>query len=176
MIESGDDTALIIAVRLPPALERLRQRGVRDAGQGLPAHVTLLYPFLDPSRIGPDVLTAIHRVTDRVDAFTYRLVGRGTWPGTLYATVEPERPFRSLFEALAAAFPSHPIYRGRFPFIPHVTIADDVAGGDDDIAADPAWADLPVRLVARGADLLVREPDRWSVRHHLPFRTVGESS
>jgi 2'-5' RNA ligase len=174
--EPRDDTALIIAVRLPPALERLRQRGVRDAGDGLPAHVTLLYPFLGPSAIGADVLAAIRRVTGGADAFPYSLVGRGTWPGTLYATVEPERPFRSLYEALAAAFPDHPIYGGRFPFTPHVTIADGSAGGDDDIAGDPAWADLPVRLVARGADLLVRGADRWSVRHHLPFRSVGESS
>jgi 2'-5' RNA ligase len=176
MIESGDETALIIAVRLPPALERLRQRGVRDASRGLPAHITLLYPFLGPSAIGAEVVASIRGVTDGVDAFTYRLVGRGIWPATLYATVEPERPFRSLYEALAAVFPSHPIYRGRFPFSPHVTIADGLGGGDHDVAADPAWSDLPVRRAARGADLLVRETDRWSVRHHLPFRTVGKSS
>ena len=43
--------ALILELPLPPGLETLRRRHVEDAATpGLPAHVTLLYPFAEPAR------------------------------------------------------------------------------------------------------------------------------
>lgn len=54
---AGDQTAVIVPV---PATERVvgrhRARLDRAAGWGVPAHVTVLYPFLLPEELGPDAL------------------------------------------------------------------------------------------------------------------------
>ena len=39
-------SGVIVRIRLPPELEELRQRHDPMAPFGVPAHVTLLYPFL----------------------------------------------------------------------------------------------------------------------------------
>lgn len=40
-------TALVLVVSVPPALEALRLRSIADAAHGVPAHITLLFPFAD---------------------------------------------------------------------------------------------------------------------------------
>jgi len=50
-LRPSEASALIIGVSLPAGLEALRQRHVADAANGLPAHVTLAYPFAWPESI-----------------------------------------------------------------------------------------------------------------------------
>jgi hypothetical protein len=47
----SEDTAVVVPVELPGPLEMLRRLGTPDAERGLPAHVTLLYPFVDPLEV-----------------------------------------------------------------------------------------------------------------------------
>ncbi len=175
MAHPGDDTALIIPVRLPAPLEALRRRAIPDAGLGLPAHVTLLYPFARREALDRDVHALLARVLAGVDAFEFELRGRATWPDVLFVSVEPDLPFRSLHEDLAAAFPAYPIYGGRFDFVPHVTIAEGAFAVLPEVADDPAWRVLPARRVARSAELVVRDTARWNVRWRFRLRTDSAS-
>jgi 2'-5' RNA ligase len=169
----GDDTALIVAVRLPRPLEALRRRAIPDARSGLPAHVTLLFPFAPLEALDDDLRALLAGVLAGVDAFAFELRRQGRWPEVLFATVEPDLPFRSLHDRLAAAFPAYPIYGGRFDFVPHVTIAEGPLAAGPEIADDPAWRPLPVRRTARSADLVVRDGDRWNVRWRFGFRHIA---
>ncbi len=164
------ETALIVPARLPRALEAVRRQAVRDAGVGLPAHVTLLYPFVPPGALDPRLRTAISDAMATHAQFSYRLSGPGLWPETLYASVEPEAPFRSLYDDLAAAFPAFPIYDGAFDFVPHVTIAEGASAGLPEIANDPAWAALPATLIARFVVLIVRDAAGWKTKWRFPLR------
>ncbi len=65
MVTTADQTALIVPIRLPAPLERLRQRGVRDAPYGLPAHATLLYPFAPPETLDDELRTQVARIVAR---------------------------------------------------------------------------------------------------------------
>ena len=47
----SEQSAVIVRVRLPGGLERLRRDGVGDADVGVPAHMTMLYPFVAPDRL-----------------------------------------------------------------------------------------------------------------------------
>jgi len=164
MTDASDDTGLIVPVRLPPALEALRRQGVADSRFGLPAHATLLFPFAAPEALDGNLRARVEGIVSGHVAFRYRLTRRDAWPGTLYAAVEPELGFLSLFEDLAAAFPEYPLYRGAFPFAPHVTIVEGADAVAPEIIRHPAWASLPVTRVADSVDLIVREAGRWRTR------------
>jgi 2'-5' RNA ligase len=167
----GDDTALIVPVRLPAPLEALRRRAIPDAGLGLPAHVTLLYPFARREALDGDLHALLAGALAGVDAFAFELRSQARWPEVLFVSVEPDLAFRSLHEGLAAAFPAYPIYGGRFDFVPHVTIAEGSFAARPATADDPAWQVLPARRVARSAELVVRDAERWNVRWRFQFRT-----
>jgi 2'-5' RNA ligase len=170
MADAGDGTALIITLRLPAALEDLRRRCVPDAAAGLPAHATLLYPFMAAQALDDAVRATLERVISPHAAFSFRLAGLGRWPGVLFASVEPEAPFRSLYADLLAAFPQFPSGRGRFEFVPHVTIAVEPAASAPETAIDPAWRSLPVGRRASRAELIIRGPTGWDGRWSFPMR------
>ena len=164
------ETGLIVRVRLPRTLEAVRRVGVRDAGSGLPAHVTLLYPFVQPDAFDRRLRDAIAEVIARHAAFPCRLAGPARWPEVLYASVEPEAPFRSLQADLAAAFPGFPIYGGSLDFVPHVTIAEGAPAAEADTAGDPAWATLPTTLAAHSVELIARERGAWKTKWRFVLR------
>ena len=112
---------------------------------GLPAHVTLAYPFAEPAAIDDALVALVAEVVARHAPWTMRLVERRRWPDAVYAAIEPEAPAVALQADLAAAFPSLPIYGGTIDvFVPHVTIAEGQAVDDPAVDADPGWDDLPV--------------------------------
>ena len=160
----SDDTALIVPLRLPAGLEALRRQCVPDATAGLPAHATLLYPFARPDALDEAIRSGIESVVCVHAEFSCRLVGLGRWPGVLFATVEPEDPLRSLYADLLTVFPEFPSNRGKFEFVPHVTIAVEPAVSIPETASDPAWQSLPAIQHVSRADLIVRGPTGWDVR------------
>ncbi|MGA3029794.1 MAG: hydrogenase maturation protease [Candidatus Limnocylindrales bacterium] len=166
------ETALIVRVRLPEALEAVRVGAVPNAARGLPAHVTLLYPFLAPADLEDGLRSAVARVVGRHHAFSYRMSGPARWPAVLFASVDPEGPFHSLHADLAAAFPDFPIYGGNLEFVPHVTIAEGAAAGLAELEASPAWASLPATLTAGLVELIVLDDGRWTAKWQFPLRAA----
>jgi 2'-5' RNA ligase len=169
--ESGEDTAVVVPVRLPAPLEGLRRRTAQEAATGLPAHLTMLYPFVALEALDDDLRLKLASILSPIDAFDYRLTERRRWPDTLYAAVEPEAPFRSMQSTLAAAFPEFPVYEGAFAFDPHVTVVWGPQSEDAGIADDPAWKLLPASRQAGFVDLIVRIDGRWRRRWRFPLRT-----
>ena len=54
-IGGAGESAVIVPVQVPVAVNRLRDRMDPSAAQGVPAHVTLLYPFMPPEELKEDV-------------------------------------------------------------------------------------------------------------------------
>lgn len=167
MAARDGETALIVPIGLPPALEEIRRRSIEEAALGLPSHVTLLYPFAPPEALGEPLEAKIRQAVSGHAEFLARLVGLARWPGTLYATVEPEERFRSLQADLAAAFPEYPLHGGTVDFVPHVTIAEGEASAAG-VAADSAPG-LPTMGVVSAVELIVREADGWRTRQWFPL-------
>jgi len=160
----SDRSAIIVRASLPAGIERLRRRWVRNAADGVPAHMTLLHPFVAPERLTPEVRAAIATVAARHARFRYSLHARATWPVVMYVTVAPIDPFVELHADLQRTFPGFPIYGAGagFAFVPHVTVAQLPTPGDADIAGDMAWAVLPRPAVAHSIELIARPPGaRW---------------
>jgi 2'-5' RNA ligase len=163
-------TALIVRVQLPRRLETIRRRAVPDSDLGIPAHITMMYPFVPPGALDTALREKIAAVTAAHAPISYRIAGPAQWPDTLYASVAPEAPFHNLQADLAAAFPAYPLYGGAFDFVPHVTIADGEPRSWASLAHDPAWAALPASRTARSVELIVQTPDGWRVKCRFLLR------
>lgn len=120
----------------------LRERFDVTSKLGVPAHITVLFPFMDPSDISPDVLTTAQRALEKTAAFSFELRSVGRFPTTTYLAPEPSAPFVSMTLALAEAFPNFQPYAGEHHgVVPHLTVAHGSA-----MEADEATETLRLRL------------------------------
>lgn len=159
------DTALICRV---PEAERYiahhRQRFDPSARRNVPAHVTILYPFLPPDAVDAEVLDTLARIACSVPRFDYRLRDMRRFPVALYLAPDPDGPFSALTDAVHRAFPDYPPFAGKFDVVvPHVTVAH----GDEpqlcEIEVELRIALPPAGIAAHCAELILIEngSGRW---------------
>jgi 2'-5' RNA ligase len=170
-IDPAGESAVIVPVQVPVAVNRLRDRMDPSAPQGVPAHVTLLYPFMPPELLKEDVRRALEEIVAAEPAFTFELTSVERWPNVVYLAPEPNEPFRRLTSALAAAFPGYPPYAGAHEeVVPHLTVAQDVPADWYAAAENALPAMLPIRDVAREAWLVGHTPEQpWHTLWRLPL-------
>jgi hypothetical protein len=175
------ETALIVSV---PAAEAIvgEHRDHLDvaASWGVPAHVTVLYPFIEPvSARDPDVLAAIGAAVGTVSAFgcSFR---RTAWFGddTLWLDPDPAQPFRDLTAAVWSAFPDHPPFGGAHDtVVPHLTVGERRLG--DRTALEQAerkvGPNLPVRTYVDRVLLIAGAPAPMSWRVLYEFALAPDA-
>ncbi len=153
-----NQTALLVAVpEADPAVGEHRARLDSGAWLGVPAHVTVLYPFMPLSMLDDDVMAAVHRLFAEVGAFEARFESIG-WFGrdVVYLAPSPEDRFRELTSLVVAKWPEWPPYEGAHGEpTPHLTIGDDASHAELAAAADAVAPFLPI---ASG----VKEIQLWS--------------
>jgi len=171
-------SALIVVV--PEAAhavdEWLERTCAAKPSSGVPAHVTLVFPFVPAREIDDGLVERLGLLFARFDGFAFDLRETARFPATLYLAPEPKEPFVRLTEALMVEYPRLPPYGGAFDsIVPHVTVAEGDPELLDEAERDVRQA-LPVGAETREVVLLEEvEPDlaRWEVRARLPF---GERS
>ena len=165
------ESAIVVATSLPPALERLRRANTDAAAHGIPAHVTVLYPFLPAPLLTPEIRDGLARIASAESPFTVRFARVERWPEVVWLAPEPAAPFARLIEATCAAFPDYPPYGGTIDEpIPHLTIAEG-ASFDGDAVRDAALPHLPFeRAISALTVIAEASPGRWRVRWRLPLR------
>ncbi|MGW3025435.1 2'-5' RNA ligase family protein [Streptomyces sp. NPDC001221] len=165
-------TGLVVGIpEAEPAVRAWRERFDPSARAGVPAHVTVLFPFLDERRVDERVCSALADALGRQRAFDLRFEGCGRFPGVLYLAPEPDAPLRRLTEMIADRWPETPPYEGRFTeVVPHLTIAD----GQDDAVLDEIEADLlgtlPITSRVSSVDLMVHDGAKWRERASFALR------
>lgn len=169
---AAGDCALIVAIpEAEPVVARLRLAHDAVAAQGVPAHVTVLFPFVPRESLTGEVRQAIADVFSEIPAFDYRFRRAARFGDTtVYLVPEPADGFLGLTDATHARWPEHPPYGGVFDVvIPHLTVGDglDRATADDlEVAATEAL-ERHGAIVGRARDvaLLTMAADgRWSVQ------------
>ena len=92
------ESAILVPVPdAEPVVGRLRARLDRSASRGVPAHVTVLYPFVSPRQITPAVIQMTAAAVRSVPGFGCRFAGTN-WFGedVLWLAPEPAGPFSSM--------------------------------------------------------------------------------
>ncbi len=162
-------SALLIPVpEADSVVGRWRHQHDPVAVAGVPAHVTLIVPWLPPDRITPADLAALDDELSEVKAFDFELV-RVDWFGrrVLWVAPEPAAPFLELTARLSERFATPP-WEGEFEeVIPHLTVAHASDGaGLVAVAADVATR-LPLRCRAREVWVMCAGGTRWELRHRV---------
>ena len=166
------ETALLVPVlEARSIVDPHRLRLTRAGADGIPPHVTLLYPFTDTERLRAERVQEVARIVGAVRAFDVTLGSTGRFdvdPPILYLVPDPAAPFAALTRALVTAFPEHQPYAGRYPeLVPHLTVAIADAAALEPVAAelDPA---LPIVARVEEAWLMEREASgRWRLRRRF---------
>ncbi len=168
------ETAILLRVpEAEPLVGRWRQRGDSSAALGVPAHVTLLYPFVPEPDEG--VIEELRWMFRGVDAFELTFSAIGQFPQVVYLAPEQGEQCQQLTAALARRWPDCPPYGGEFDeVVPHLTVVDS----EDEQLRARACAEvprgLPVRSTARQASLWVRDDGgRWSEFAAFPLAAGG---
>ncbi len=173
------DSALIVEIpEAEPIVHDLRER--HDvAGDGVPAHVTVIYPFLPVAEIDAEVDVQLRHHFAAVDAFDYRFAEAARLgAGTVILEPQPAERFSALTDRTAAAWPECPPYGGLFEVvIPHLTVGDRLTANDESELLDVLHERLeraePITGRARDVSLLVLAGDRWSTAARYPLREVA---
>jgi 2'-5' RNA ligase len=165
------ESAIIVPVEVPVAVRRLRDRLDPSAAQGVPAHVTLLYPFIAPAGLTDELRATLGRLVAGEPVFAFTLTRVERWPDVVWLAPEPDEPFRRLIETLAGAFPDFPPYGGvHDEVVPHLTVAQDPRPGYLEAAEHALPPMLPIRDIAREAWLIAHTADQpWHTHWRLPL-------
>ena len=164
------ESALIIAVpEAEPLVKSFRERFAPSAAVGVPAHITILYPFKPPHEITPAVHVELRQFFAQFSAFEFTLAELRCFPEALYLIPSPDDRFRSLMRAVYERYPETPPYGGVFSeVIPHLTIADvKQATQLDEIEREfmqLLGAQLPVKAYAQDVLLIDNVSGRWEAR------------
>jgi hypothetical protein len=155
-------TALIVPVpEAEPQIGELRLAHDSSAARGVPAHVTILFPFLDTADLDE---AAVADLISRFPAFDFELDRVERFPdGTTWLHPAPTLPFVDLTAAVWQRWPERPPYEGAFDeVIPHLTLSET-----------PIDVQLDLPIVARAREVMLIEEDepsgRWAARLHLPL-------
>jgi 2'-5' RNA ligase len=165
----GQSAVVIPVAAAEPVAGAWRERYDTSALQGMPAHITVLYPFLGAARLTAEVIERLRDLCVGVPVLDLRFPRTARFPDVLYLEPEPADDLRDLTAAIAAHWPEAPPYGGAFDgVVPHLT----VAYGDDDALAE-VEADilrrLPVQARLKEAALWVFDGAGWQPRASLPF-------
>jgi 2'-5' RNA ligase len=160
-VPPGWESALLVVVpEAEPAVGRHRARLDRSARDGVPAHLTVLYPFRSAPSIDATVTGALRRLFAGFAPFAVTLDRIG-WFGEDVVWLGPrdERPFRALTSGAYAAFPDCPPYGGQYAdVIPHLTIGDRADRAGLRAAAAAVRGYLPVASRATEVTLMAGPP------------------
>ena len=168
--EQGDSAVVIAVPAAEPVVAGWRERYDSSAAEGMPAHITALYPFLPAAHLSAEVIAHLREICAAVPVREIRFRRTARFPGLLYLDPEPPGPLRDLTAALVARWPEAPPYGGAHAeIVPHLTVAQD-AGSEvlDAIDADICGR-LPLTARLTEATLFAFDGRRWQPRVRLPF-------
>jgi hypothetical protein len=165
-------SALILPVpEVEPLVAEWRAGWDPNASLGVPAHITLLFPFLSQARITNAEVMRLRDWFSQIPEADISLTQTGRFEGVLYLAPEPDAYFRDITLRLWTMYPDTPPYGGLHDDIkPHLTVVQS----DDEVVLHRAESELsrglPVAGRAREAWLLLEAADgRWLQHARMPF-------
>lgn len=166
------ESALVVLVPEAEELVRpFRERFDSSAAAGLGAHITLLYPFVEPAKVGESTLDILTECFRGFAPIAFRLTAIRRFPiETLYLAPDPGEPFRKLTLAIWQRFPDRPPYGGAYPdIVPHLSIGRFIDAEEMDRTAGDLAAVLDetpaIEAYSSAVVLIENTTGRWVARN-----------
>lgn len=174
-VTNGSLCLSVILIPVPeatPLVHEYRMQLDPAARAGVPEHITLLYPFLEPHELSAGILGGLASLFQDVQPFSFTLQHTDWFePDILFLTPDPSESFVAITHQLSTRFGVLP-YGGRYATVhPHLTVAVHgerrmLQSIETEIAAH-----LPPRATARGAQLMTGNNEvGWTLHSRFPFR------
>ena len=168
MFSTRGDSALVILVPEADAIVgRWRERHDPSAEEGMPAHITVLYPFLPDRELGPVEIDTISDFSRSHYAFRTVFSRMGHFPTVLW--VDPGSPECTHLLAQARhCWPQClPYGRTNIPVIPHLTVTDGADADTEAAAEQDVMARLPLTFDVEALSLMIFDGSRWRERERF---------
>jgi 2'-5' RNA ligase len=173
------ETALVLLIpEAEPVVGGWRARYDPAAGAGVPAHVTLLYPFLTADQLTSEVLDDLRQYFAEEPPLSLEFSGICAFPNALYLAPEPQGKVDAMIARLLARYPQVEPYGGAFEaVVPHLTVAQPSSVRELRAVVEAFCHDsnrqLPIRARVERASLLEMDAKRrWREREGFPFLAV----
>ncbi|GAA1932019.1 2'-5' RNA ligase family protein [Streptomyces durmitorensis] len=170
----GTTAVLALLPDAEPLLELASQVDTRVVRPGVPAHATLLYPWLPAEEVDARELERLRAVLVRAAPEAGRIplrLAEVEQAGAFIGIPVPE--LRSLATAVRTAFPEQVPYGGRFGQDPqvHVTVSLDATARTAADIARRVTGRLPIRTEVSAVHVVALTPDGWQVLAEFPLTT-----
>ncbi|HEY7077245.1 MAG TPA: 2'-5' RNA ligase family protein, partial [Solirubrobacteraceae bacterium] len=99
--KEGESAVVVPAPAAEPVVSTWRERFDSSAAQGMPAHITVLYPFLPDARLTDEVVAQLRQVCAAVPVLDVAFRRTARFPDVLYLDPEPAAGVRELTAAIA---------------------------------------------------------------------------
>jgi 2'-5' RNA ligase len=171
-VESTLSAVVVPVPEAEPRVGALRAALDPSATLGVPAHVTIMFPFVPPADIDDGVLAALGEVFAAAPPFGIEFSKVAWFEDVVWWAPEPAAPFVALTHAVTTRFGLEP-YEGAHgdDVVPHLTIGhgaptEQLRAAEAEVAAGP-----PVRATVRSAVLMTgsRAPASWTTLAELPL-------
>jgi 2'-5' RNA ligase len=173
----ANESAVIIPIpEVEPIVGPLRLQCDQAAQLGVPAHITLLYPFCPPQAVA-DEINALRDVCTSIHAFPFSFTEVRRFPATAYLHPDQSERFAQITRTLARAWPDYKPYGGAVAeIIPHLTVADRVNAETLNAVENSVRRYLPIKCAAREIWLLTSDAaGMWSRSALFPL-AAGETA
>lgn len=170
MAEMSSSALVVLVPEAEGLVAALRLRHDPAAADGVPAHVTVLYPFVSP--IDDDSVDKVATICRQHAPFSAEFTAVDRFPGlVVWLRPEPSERFSALIAAAVAAFPEWPPYGGSIAeAVPHLTVTDGVDAGTASTVQAELERGLPVYSEINDVALLLQdETGRWNLARTWPL-------
>ena len=165
---------VILVPESEPLVSEFRSKYDSSAKDGMPAHITINFPFLPIEQDLSVFFDQLVALFSQFRRFEYSLVAARRWPGVLYLEPSPAQPFVDLINGVVKQFPDSPPYGGEYgDVVPHLTVAT----ADDDAKieiisqqfATASAGRLPITALASEIWLVDNREGSWVQRRSFPL-------
>ncbi len=141
-----------------------------SAAAGVPAHVTVMVPFLPPKELDDGLIVELRTLLKNVPPFAFRLSTVGWFArSVLYLAPEPAEPFVALTELVIREFGTAP-YSGEYDsIVPHLTVGHASDGVELAPIAERLGGALPLECRAEEVWLMESDALVWQTRRQFPL-------
>ena len=170
VVDRRVEAALVVIVPdAEPLVGRFRSECDPAASWGVPAHITINYPFIPGVNPSADTISRLSRMFAAIEPFSFTLDHIGRFPNVVYLAPVPSAPLVHLIDQTAHEFPESPPYGGQFDSIrPHLTVAysrdSDLLVSVEREISDVASDHLPLHTFADHVWLIDDRDGRWERR------------
>lgn len=171
MVFVRGQTAIIVPVgAAEPIVGHWRKDFDPAAAASVPAHITIIYPFLAQQDINDEVMGDLRRLIAHQASFTVTFAHCGQFPDVLFLVPDPDDPFRRLTAELVQRWPQAPPYAGLITDpIPHLTITHGAPAKKAAEAQAEVTAHLPFSCPIQQAWLIKFDGTQWARWTTLPL-------